>query len=214
MAKTDYISQRRLDQFWDNAKDYIGDEMGRVITHSDSEKEVVRILTVSDVAPENPENGDLFIDTSDQTLCVWDSEEENWFDTEASKYAVYVAADTNNMYLWDGTAFVDVTGEKVGSTLYVNNLTTDLEWVTTKGVYDVILSKSTGVEVYTLVVTVKEGGPVRPGRPRITLYSQVLQNYRGYMTRTKYGAQSWTEWHEFQYVIEPMDNNDIDNLFE
>lgn len=159
------------------------------------DKEVIAILTASPNAPSSAEDGDLYINTSNNTLLVYD--DGAWTATTASTEVVYVTADTSHIYIYNGETFVDSTGEAIDNTIYVSNLTTDLADYTHKGMYAVCLNSGNESIWYTLAVS--------GARMRKSGVIQTLSNKSGYQTRNKKGNDPWSDWTVKTYVTDISD---------
>lgn len=195
MAVFSFISLRRLIRFWEHVKEYIDGKIQDII-QPESEKEVVSVLTCSDTAPEIASDGDYYINTDEPALYVYDDGE--WVEDEPSESVIYIALDTSHIYVWNGSEFVDSTGDTVDNTIYVHNLTTALEDYKEPGLFSVCLVNGTFRTYYTMTVSVSR----RMMRPSgsITYYNQTLHNNNGYQYRTKVGSGDWSDWTVFEYV--------------
>ena len=200
-----YISLRRLERFWENAKQYITDRIAEIVQPA-GDKEIVNVLTYGSQAPGIAEDGELYINSVDNTLYVY--EEGSWAEVEASESVIYVTSDTAHIYVYSHGVFVDSTGESVDNTIYVNNLTTDLAGYTEQGLYSVCMVEGGTQRFYTMTVNMSRRN--LPGRPPrvITYYLQMLHNNDGYMSRTKVGTGDWGDWNEFLYAF----TKDIEEL--
>lgn len=182
---------------------YQGDEIA-------TDKEVINVLTASAEAPESAEDGDLYINTDEPAL--YELQEDEWVAIAPSGSVVYLASDNGHIYVYVNGEFADATGEEYNHILYVSNLTTDLAGVTDSGIYTVMLVNRFNAKAYTLAVTVHRC-PSRIGRPSGTTYTQTVQNYEGYMVRTKTNNGEWSEWEEFRYLVEAIGDDEINSLF-
>ena len=211
MAETDYISVRRLGKFWQNAKEYIDGEVSAAVNPDDKAKEIINVLTASVDSPVSAQDGDLYIDTELQIL--YELHDNLWQEVEASTAEVYITADTGHVYIYHNGQFEDVTGQMVDNRdLYVSNLTIDLAEVTDAGMYNVYLTQPFNSESFILVVSIKKGRR-KIGLPQTTTYFQTLRNNYGYRIRTKVNDGNWSEWEEYQYVVERITDDDISHLF-
>lgn len=188
------------------------------------EKEVINVLTASDTAPVSAHDEDLYINTDENCIYTY-STEDGWYATvEAQQDVVYITLDNSHIYVYDGAQFVDKTNEVVDNTLYVQRVVptfgdvempdgTIVEGVIIKdglwnviepGLYNVCMNSRTW---YTLLVTVTR----RVGRGRTTTYySQILQDKEGYMMRSRVNDGDWSageddeghiiSWSEFTYA--------------
>lgn len=193
MGKTSSITLRRLERFWKMAKLYVNEA---VSGRPEEEKEIITVLTADSSAPATAEEGDYYINTSSNKLYQYDGSE--WGLDTASASVLYITADTSILYLYNGTAFVAITGP-VDNVIYISDYD-DLDTYTTKGLYTVCYTqpKMTGL-YWTMTVVLRSK---RVGHTYIDRYTQTLYNYNGYRTRTKEGSGSWSEWEEFVYVSE------------
>lgn len=208
MAATDYISFRRLSQFWDKVKQYIADKIAEIIQPA-PQKEIINVLTYSSSAPSSPSDGDYYINSSSDKLYKYSS--SSWSEATAKTDVIYIALDTAHIYVYSGSEFVDTTGEMVDNTIYINNIETDLDDYIEDGVYNVCIAQS-GVseqEWYTFTVTV-----FTPRGAMISIhdYTQVLHNNNGYKSRKRTDRGSttgtWSSWSEFTYAS----TDDIEKL--
>ena len=207
MANTDYTSFRRLSHFWDKLKTYIADRISEAV-HPSETKEVVPVLTYGTTAPASASEGDYYINSSSNKLYEYVSSE--WTEDEPSEKVIYVTSDTSHIYLWNGSLFVDATGEAVDNVIYVNDLETELDDVTTSGVYSVCQSISSAVGAntkwYSLIVV---NGWKRVGTGayrRKTFTRQVLSDANHWQEREKIGNGDWEDWaiHTYAYTEEVM----------
>lgn len=159
------------------------------------EKEVVNVLSAGDTMPEDPSEGDRWIDMENNLLYSY-SEDDGWGEDNPDEGSVYITSDTSHIYLWNGSEFVDSTGQPVDNTLYVPNTTTELEQYTDRGMYNVCVG---GNSWYTMVVSsyrrIFRGSPPRV---RVT-YRQLLCNNDGWYVRTKVDNGEWSEWEDHEY---------------
>ena len=163
----------------------------------EAQKEVINILTYSDVAPEGSDEEDFYINSAENKLYYFDG--SDWAEMTPSDNNIYVAADTMHMYMYAENGFVDVTGQTVDNTIYVNNITTDLAGYTDKGMFSVCLS---GREWSTLIVS--QSRRTLFGRPPrfIITYGQLLRNENGWQFRYKIDDGEWSEWRIQTYSYE------------
>ena len=159
------------------------------------EKEVVNVLSAGDTMPEDPSEGDRWIDLENNLLYSY-SEGDGWGEDNPDEGSVYITSDTSHIYLWNGSEFVDSTGQPVDNTLYVHNTTTELEQYTDRGMYNVCVG---GNSWYTMVVSLSRKTLIgRPPRVRVT-YRQLLCNNDGWYVRTKVDNGEWSEWEDHEY---------------
>lgn len=198
MGKTSRITLRRLERFWENAKLYVNEAVSGL--SPESQKEIIKVLTYSAQAPESPENGNLYISTNN---LLWEYSNGEWTSETPSQDVVYVTSDTSHMYLYNGTEFRDVTGEKVDDTIYVNNLNSDLAEYTDDGVCNVCYTEYLGsTQYYVFTITTKKG-PNRVGKGSKIYNVQTLRDAQGFMTRSKEStSQQWSTWVEYMYMYE------------
>lgn len=182
---------------------YKGDEIA-------TDKEVINVLTASEEAPESAEDGDLYINTDEHNLYEW--QEDDWVEIAPSGSVVYLASDNGHIYVYVNDEFADATGEEYNHILYVSNLTNDLAGMTENGIYTVMLVDMFSAKAYTLAVTTLKG-PGYIGRPSNITTTQTVQNYEGYMVRTKTNNGEWSEWEEFRYLVEAIGDDEINSLF-
>lgn len=167
----------------------------RALIQPAPEKEVVNVLSAGDTMPEDPSEGDRWIDLESNLLYSY-SEDDGWGESDPDEGSVYITADTSHIYLWNGSEFVDSTGQPVDNTLYVHNTTTELEQYTDRGMYNVCVG---GNSWYTMVVS--SSGRTFFGRPpRVSVtYRQLLCNNDGWYVRTKVNNGEWSEWEDHEY---------------
>ena len=169
----------------------------RALIQPAPEKEVVNVLSAGDTMPEDPSEGDRWIDLENNLLYSY-SEDDGWGEDNPDEGSVYITSDTSHIYLWNGSEFVDSTGQPVDNTLYVHNTTTELEQYTDRGMYNVCVG---GNSWYTMVVSSSRRTFFgRPPRVSVT-YRQLLCNNDGWYVRTKVNNGEWSSWekHTFSY---------------
>lgn len=169
----------------------------RALIQPAPEKEVVNVLSAGDTMPEDPSEGDRWIDLENNLLYIY-SEDDGWGEDDPDGGCVYITSDTSHIYLWNGSEFVDSTGHQVDNTLYVHNTTTELEQYTERGMYNVCVG---GDDWYTMAVSLARKTLFgRPPRVIVT-YRQLLCNNDGWYVRTKVNDGEWSEWenHEYSY---------------
>ncbi|MBQ6978687.1 MAG: hypothetical protein IJQ18_08645 [Paludibacteraceae bacterium] len=167
----------------------------RALIQPAPEKEVVNVLSAGDTMPEDPSEGDRWIDIENNLLYSY-SEDDGWGEDNPDEDSVYITSDTSHIYLWNGSEFVDSTGQPVDNTLYVHNTTTELEQYTDRGMYNVCVG---GNSWYTMVVSSYRRTLFgRPPRVRVT-YRQLLCNNDGWYVRTKVNNGEWSEWEDHEY---------------
>ncbi len=180
MDRTDTVLQQRIEALTQQAQ-----------------KEIINILTYSNIPPECSDEEGLYINSSENKLYYFDG--SGWAEATPSDSNIYVAADTMHMYMYAENGFVDVTGQTVDNTIYVNNITTDLANYTDKGMFSVCLN---GRKWYTLIVSQSRG--MQFGiQPRIIItYGQLLKNENGWQLRLKPNGGKWSEWMVQTYSYE------------
>ncbi|MBQ6764039.1 MAG: hypothetical protein IJP45_02515 [Paludibacteraceae bacterium] len=167
--------------------------------HSE-DKEVIGVLTYADTAPEDADEGDMYINSDENILYGLHSGQ--WAEADASTDVLYITADTSHIYIYNGTAFSDATGGVVDNTIYVSNITTGLESFTDPGLYTVCVARvGLSTQWYTMAVLLSKKMQRLP-RSVITYYTQLLKNEAGYLRRTKTNNNEWGEWSEFIYASE------------
>lgn len=167
----------------------------RALIQPAPEKEVVNVLSAGDTMPEDPSEGDRWIDMENNLLYSY-SEDDGWGEDNPDEGSVYITSDTSHIYLWNGSEFVDSTGQPVDNTLYVHNTTTELEQYTDRGMYNVCVG---GNSWYTMVVSSSRRTFFgRPPRVSVT-YRQLLCNNDGWYVRTKVNNGEWSEWEDHEY---------------
>ena len=167
----------------------------RALIQPAPEKEVVNVLSAGDTMPEDPSDGDRWIDLENNLLYRY-SEDDGWGEDSPDGGSVYITADTSHIYVWNGSEFVDSTGQPVDNTLYVHNTTTELEQYTDRGMYNVCVG---GNSWYTMVVfSSRRTFFGRPPRVSVT-YRQLLCNNDGWYVRTKVNNGEWSEWEDNEY---------------
>lgn len=167
----------------------------RALIQPAPEKEVVNVLSAGDTMPEDPSEGDRWIDLENNLLYSY-SEDDGWGEDNPDEGSVYITSDTSHIYLWNGSEFVDSTGQPVDNTLYVHNTTTELEQYTDRGMYNVCVG---GNSWYTMVVSsLRRTFFGRPPRVSVT-YRQLLCNNDGWYVRTKVNNGEWSEWEDHEY---------------
>lgn len=167
----------------------------RALIQPAPEKEVVNVLSAGGTMPEDPSEGDRWIDLENNLLYSY-SEDDGWGEDNPDEGSVYITSDTSHIYLWNGSEFVDSTGQPVDNTLYVDNITTALEQYTDRGMYNVCVG---GNNWYTMAVSISR--KTMFGRPPrvIVYYSQLLCNNDGWYVRTKVNNGEWSEWEDNEY---------------
>ena len=118
------------------------------------DKEIISVLTYSDTTPAAASAGDLYIDSMNDALKEF--VDGSWGDAEAQENVIYITNDTTHFYIYKDNEFVDMTGEPIDNTIYVNNLS-DLDEYTDEGIYRVCVTTVTDMvrsfNWYTLVLS-------------------------------------------------------------
>ena len=182
----------------------------RALIQPAPEKEVVNVLSAGGTMPEDPSGGDRWIDLENNLLFSY-SEDDGWGEDNPDEGSVYITSDTSHIYLWNGSEFVDSTGQPVDNTLYVHNTTTELEQYTDRGMYNVCVG---GNSWYTMVVSSSRRTFFgRPPRVSVT-YRQLLCNNDGWYVRTKVNNGEWGEWteHAYSYIGHAHTQAEIEGL--
>ena len=176
------------------------------------DKEVVSVLSAGDTMPDNPSDGDRWIDLYNNLLYYY-SEDDGWETEDSDSASVYITADTSHIYVWNGSEFVDSSGQPVDNTLYVANTTTALAQYTEKCMYNVCVVSRNSNTWYTMTVSVQLGKALI-GRPQKRSYTQLLMNNDGWLVRTKVNDGEWSEWkeHTYSYVGHTHEQADVDGL--
>ncbi len=160
------------------------------------DKEIIGVLTYSDVAPEDPSAGDMYIDSEDNLLKEY--QDGAWTEAEAKENVIYITDDTTHFYIYKDDAFVDMTGEPIDNTIYINSLE-ELDEYTDEGIYRVclttILAVTRSYKWYTFTVERTVNTRLR----RVT-HTQTLSNRSGYLSRYRYNTGAWNEWEEFIFA--------------
>lgn len=160
------------------------------------DKEIISVLTYSDTTPAAASAGDLYIDSMNDALKEF--VDGSWGDAEAQENVIYITNDTTHFYIYKDNEFVDMTGEPIDNTIYVNNLS-ELDKYTDEGIYRVCVTTVTDMvrsfNWYTLVIE----RSVASRWLRVTI-TQTLSNRSGYQFRKKTNTMAWDAWEEFIFV--------------
>lgn len=160
------------------------------------DKEIISVLTYSDTTPAAASAGDLYIDSMNDALKEF--VDGSWGDAEAQENVIYITNDTTHFYIYKDNEFVDMTGEPIDNTIYVNNLS-DLDEYTDEGIYRVCVTTVTDMvrsfNWYTLVIE----RSVASRWLRVTI-TQTLSNRSGYQFRKKTNTMAWDAWEEFIFA--------------
>lgn len=160
------------------------------------DKEIISVLTYSDTTPAAASAGDLYIDSMNDALKEF--VDGSWGDAEAQENVIYITNDTTHFYIYKDDEFVDMTGEPIDNTIYVNNLS-ELDEYTDEGIYRVCVTTVTDMvrsfNWYTLVIE----RSVASRWLRVTI-TQTLSNRSGYQFRKKTNTMAWDAWEEFIFA--------------
>ena len=160
------------------------------------DKEIISVLTYSDTTPASASAGDLYIDPMNDALKEF--VDGSWEDAEAQENVIYITDDTTHFYIYKDDAFVDMTGDPIDNTIYVNNLS-ELDKYTDEGIYRVCVTTVTDMvrsfNWYTLVIE----RSVASRWLRVTI-TQTLSNRSGYQFRKKTNTMAWDAWEEFIFA--------------
>lgn len=160
------------------------------------DKEIISVLTYSDTTPASASAGDLYIDSMNDALKEF--VDGSWEDAEAQENVIYITDDTTHFYIYKDDKFVDMTGEPIDNTIYVNN-PSELDEYTDEGIYRVCVTTVTTMvrsfNWYTLVIEQSVAS-----RLQIVTYTQTLSNRSGYQFRKKTNTMAWGEWEEFIFA--------------
>lgn len=160
------------------------------------DKEIISVLTYSDTTPAAASAGDLYIDSMNDALKEF--VDGSWGDAEAQENVIYITNDTTHFYIYKDNEFVDMTGEPIDNTIYVNNLS-ELDEYTDEGIYRVCVTTVTDMvrsfNWYTLVIE----RSVASRWLRVTI-TQTLSNRSGYQFRKKTNTMAWDAWEEFIFA--------------
>ncbi len=175
------------------------------------DKEIIAVKTASANLPVGGEDGDLWIDlgyAGNQCLRECDGA-GSWDVVDAKKNVIYITADTSHIYVWNGTEFIDTTGEPIDNTIYINNLNA-LESYTDEGIYRVCLLTEQffilrEYKWYTFIVERSELSSLH-----LIYYTQTLSNRSGYQSRKKTNNGQWSEWEEFIFASQ----EDLQEVFD
>lgn len=161
------------------------------------DKEIISVLTYSDEAPEDPSAGDLYIDSENDLLKEY--QDGAWTEAEAKENVIYITDDTTHFYIYKDDAFVDMTGEPIDNTIYINSLE-ELDEYTDEGIYRVCLTTisiaTRSYKWYTFTVERTVNTRLR----RVTL-TQTLSNRSGFQSRYKHNTGTWSEWDNYEYFF-------------
>lgn len=160
------------------------------------DKEIISVLTYSDTTPAAASAGDLYIDSMNDALKEF--VDGSWEDAESQENVIYITDDTTHFYIYKDDAFVDMTGDPIDNTIYVNNLS-ELDKYTDEGIYRVCVTTVTDMvrsfNWYTLVIE----RSVASRWLRVTI-TQTLSNRSGYQFRKKTNTMAWDAWEDFIFA--------------
>lgn len=161
------------------------------------DKEIIGVLSYSSEVPESATEGDLFINSDTNELLKY-SDSEEWIPTEAKENVIYITNDTTHFYVYKNSVFVDMTGQPIDNTIYINDLD-ELDGFTEDGIYRVCVT-TTSVFVenhswYTFIIERSVASRLR----RVTI-TQTLSNRSGYQFRKKNNDGPWQAWKEFIFA--------------
>lgn len=159
------------------------------------DKEIIGVLTYSDIAPEGPSAGDMYIDSEDNMLKEY--QDGAWTDAEAKENVIYITNDTTHFYVYKNNVFVDMTGEPIDNTIYINDLD-ELDGFTEDGIYRVCVTTESISKIYRWYTFVIERSVVY--RTRSVIITQTLSNRSGYQHRRKRNLYPWGQWEEFIFA--------------
>ena len=160
------------------------------------DKEIISVLTYSDIAPESATAGDLYIDSENDLLLEY--QDGDWEEAEAKTNVIYITDDTTHFYIYRDNEFVDATGEPIDNTIYINSLA-ELDDYTEDSIYRVCLTTISAAtrsyKWYTFTVERTVNTRLR----RVT-HTQTLSNRSGFQSRQKYNTGPWSTWEEFIFA--------------
>lgn len=161
------------------------------------DKEIISVLSYSSEVPESATEGDLFINSDTNELLEY-SDSDEWIQTEAKENVIYITNDTIHFYVYKNSEFVDMTGEPIDNTIYINDLE-ELDGFTEDGIYRVCVTTTSGlVKNYSWYTFIIERS-VASRLHRVTI-TQTLSNRSGYQYRSKTNLNPWGQWEEFIFV--------------
>ncbi len=201
---------RGLD-FSEEEKQWVLDQIKSAISPDESEKEVITVLHYGAEAPNEPQEGDLWINSADNYIYTFDSSGMPVQGDTPKTDVLYITADTSHIYIFNGISFTDVTGEKTDDIIYVNNLD-ELSAYQDAGIYQVCHMLRNGMRgryyhyYYTMVIKVM-------GSTHTTSYT--LSNNDCYLSRSyDILTSEWKEdhWSKFIYVSEDQLNGALSDV--
>jgi len=161
------------------------------------DKEIIGVLSYSSEAPESATEGDLFINSDANELLEW-ADSEEWIPTEAKENVIYITNDTTHFYVYKNNVFVDMTGQPIDNTIYINSLE-ELDEYTDEGIYRVCLTTISAVTRSYKWYTFTVDHTVNTRLHRVTR-TQTLSNRSGYQFRKKNNNGPWLAWEEFIFA--------------
>lgn len=161
------------------------------------DKEIISVLSYSSEVPESATEGDLFINSDTNELLEW-ADSEEWIPTEAKENVIYITNDTTHFYVYKNNVFVDMTGQPIDNTIYINDLD-ELDGFTEDGIYRVCVTTTSALvknhSWYTFIIERSVASRLR----RVTI-TQTLSNRSGYQFRKKNNTGPWLAWEEFVFA--------------
>lgn len=161
------------------------------------DKEIIGVLSYSSEVPESATEGDLFINSDTNELLEY-SDSDEWIPTEAKENVIYITNDTTHFYVYKNNVFVDMTGQPIDNTIYIND-PDELDGFTEDGIYRVcvttVSATSGSYKWYTFIIERSVASRLR----RVTI-TQTLSNRSGYQYRSKINLSPWGEWEEFIFA--------------
>ena len=122
----------------------------------------------------------------------------SWEDAEAQENVIYITNDTTHFYIYKDDEFVDMTGEPIDNTIYINDLD-ELDGFTEDGIYRVCVTTTSALTTkyswYTFIIERSIASRLH----RVTT-TQTLSNRSGYQFRIKNNNGPWLAWEEFMFA--------------
>ena len=161
------------------------------------DKEIISVLSYSSEVPESATEGDLFINSDTNELLEY-SDSDEWIPTEAKENVIYITNDTTHFYVYKNNVFVDMTGQPIDNTIYINDLD-ELDGFTEDGIYRICVTTTSALTInyswYTFIIERSVASRLR----RVTI-TQTLSNRSGYQSRKKNNNGPWLAWEEFIFA--------------
>ena len=161
------------------------------------DKEIIGVLSYSSEVPESATEGDLFINSDTNELLEY-SDSDEWVQTEAKENVIYITNDTTHFYVYKNNVFVDMTGQPIDNTIYINDLD-ELDDFTEDGIYRVCITTTLALAKnyswYTFIIERSVSSRLH----RVTI-TQTLSNRSGYQFRKKNSTGPWLAWEEFIFA--------------